>query len=149
MHTRLQAWEDGGYSDDLTVASKCTELQLPIYCPGYAIFPQWCACTAACCASAGGIARFICLAWAGRAAAHLLPTPSQPPCNLACCARIHRAPHSAPPHMPPQVGWPLLAAPLVELPAPAAVSWPGGRSICGVCMVCCSVGTEKPQEEGG
>ncbi len=37
----LQAWEDGGYSDDLTVASKCTELQLPIYCPGYAIFPQW------------------------------------------------------------------------------------------------------------
>lgn len=39
----VQAWEDGGYSDDLTVASKCTELQLPIYCPGYAIFPQWCA----------------------------------------------------------------------------------------------------------
>lgn len=37
----LQAWQDGGYSDDLTVASKCTELQLPIYCPGYAIFPQW------------------------------------------------------------------------------------------------------------
>lgn len=37
----LQAWQDGGYSDDLTVASKCTELGLLIYCPGYSIFPQW------------------------------------------------------------------------------------------------------------
>lgn len=37
----LQAWQDGGYSDDLTVASKCTELGLVIYCPGYSIFPQW------------------------------------------------------------------------------------------------------------
>lgn len=42
-HTRPcpQAWQDGGYSDDLTVASKCTELGLVIYCPGYSIFPQW------------------------------------------------------------------------------------------------------------
>ena len=36
-----QAWSDGGYSDDLTVASKCTEQGLVIYCPSYAIFPQW------------------------------------------------------------------------------------------------------------
>ena len=39
----LQAWAEGGYSDDLTVASRCTELGLAIHCPGYAIFPQWCA----------------------------------------------------------------------------------------------------------
>lgn len=37
----LQAWSDGGYSDDLTVASQCTGQQLTIYCPGYSIFPQW------------------------------------------------------------------------------------------------------------
>ncbi|KAI3425799.1 hypothetical protein D9Q98_007774 [Chlorella vulgaris] len=37
----LRAWADGGYSDDLTVASQCTEQQLTIYCPGYSIFPQW------------------------------------------------------------------------------------------------------------
>lgn len=37
----MQAWSDGGYSDDLTVASKCTEQHLVIYCPGYSIFPQW------------------------------------------------------------------------------------------------------------
>lgn len=37
----VQAWEEGGYSDDLTVASKCTEQGLVIYCPSYAIFPQW------------------------------------------------------------------------------------------------------------
>jgi hypothetical protein len=37
----VQAWSDGGYSDDLTVASQCTEQQLTIYCPGYSIFPQW------------------------------------------------------------------------------------------------------------
>lgn len=39
--TAHQAWEDGGYSDDLTVASQCTEQGLVIYCPSYAIFPQW------------------------------------------------------------------------------------------------------------
>ena len=37
----LQAWGEGGYSDDLTVASQCTEQGLDIYCPGYSIFPQW------------------------------------------------------------------------------------------------------------
>ncbi|GAB4823475.1 hypothetical protein N2152v2_010521 [Parachlorella kessleri] len=40
-HGLLKAWSDGGYSDDLTVASKCTEQGLVIYCPSYAIFPQW------------------------------------------------------------------------------------------------------------
>ena len=37
----MQAWGEGGYSDDLTVASQCTEQGLDIYCPGYSIFPQW------------------------------------------------------------------------------------------------------------
>lgn len=40
-HGVLAAWADGGYSDDLTVASKCTEQRLRILCPSYAIFPQW------------------------------------------------------------------------------------------------------------
>lgn len=39
--TAPQAWGTGGYSDDLTVASLCTERGLPIHCPSYAIFPQW------------------------------------------------------------------------------------------------------------
>lgn len=46
--THGQAWSEGGYSDDLTVASRCTEQGLTIYCPGYAIFPQWCAHCACC-----------------------------------------------------------------------------------------------------
>lgn len=37
----LAAWTDGGYSDDLTVASRVNKLQLDVYCPAYAIFPQW------------------------------------------------------------------------------------------------------------
>jgi hypothetical protein len=45
--TCMQAWADGGYSDDLTVASQCTEQGLTIYCPGYSIFPQWCVRVAA------------------------------------------------------------------------------------------------------
>lgn len=36
-----QAWREGGYSDDLTVASVCGELGLKIICPSFAIFPQW------------------------------------------------------------------------------------------------------------
>ena len=39
--SRPQAWGEGGYSDDLTVAAKCTESGLVIYCPSYSIFPQW------------------------------------------------------------------------------------------------------------
>ena len=31
----------GGYSDDLTVASKCAEHKLQILCPSYAVLPQW------------------------------------------------------------------------------------------------------------
>lgn len=31
----------GGYSDDLTVASKCAEHKLKILCPSYAVLPQW------------------------------------------------------------------------------------------------------------
>jgi len=37
----LAAWQDGGYSDDLTVAARATQLGLHVYCPSYAIFPQW------------------------------------------------------------------------------------------------------------
>ena len=33
----------GGYSDDLTVASKFAEHKLQILCPSYAMLPQWCA----------------------------------------------------------------------------------------------------------
>jgi hypothetical protein len=40
-HNLLDVWEQGGYSDDLTVAARCTELSLPIHCPSYSIFPQW------------------------------------------------------------------------------------------------------------
>lgn len=37
----LSSWADGGYSDDLTVASKCNEAGKKVWCPSYAIFPQW------------------------------------------------------------------------------------------------------------
>jgi hypothetical protein len=37
----LKAWADGGYSDDLTVAARCSELGVPVFSPTYAIFPQW------------------------------------------------------------------------------------------------------------
>ena len=37
----LKSWSDGGYSDDLTVAARCTQLGLDVLCPSYAIFPQW------------------------------------------------------------------------------------------------------------
>jgi Glycosyl transferase family 21 len=37
----LSGWTDGGYSDDLTVAARCTELGLQVLCPSYAIFPQY------------------------------------------------------------------------------------------------------------
>lgn len=40
----LEAWGQGGYSDDLTVASACTEFGLHIHCPSYALFPQWMEC---------------------------------------------------------------------------------------------------------
>jgi hypothetical protein len=36
-----QAWSEGGYSDDLIVASKCGEHRLPILCPSAAVFPQY------------------------------------------------------------------------------------------------------------
>ncbi|KAG2488516.1 hypothetical protein HYH03_013019 [Edaphochlamys debaryana] len=36
----LRAWRDGGYSDDLILASFCTERGLRIRVPPYAIFPQ-------------------------------------------------------------------------------------------------------------
>ena len=36
-----KAWRDGGYSDDLIVASIFSKLKMPVYCPPYAIFPQW------------------------------------------------------------------------------------------------------------
>ena len=37
MSVRLQ----GGYSDDLIVASQCGEHGLQILCPSFAVFPQW------------------------------------------------------------------------------------------------------------
>lgn len=37
----LQAWSQGGYSDDLIVAAKCSEGKLPIICPSFTVFPQW------------------------------------------------------------------------------------------------------------
>lgn len=37
----LAAWMDGGYSDDLIVAARSTQLQLPILCPSHAMYPQW------------------------------------------------------------------------------------------------------------
>ncbi|KAK9804057.1 hypothetical protein WJX73_000030 [Symbiochloris irregularis] len=40
-HVILQAWRNGGYSDDLTVAAVCSQQQLKILCPSFAIFPQW------------------------------------------------------------------------------------------------------------
>jgi hypothetical protein len=36
----LQAWRDGGYSDDLTLAARCTELGLPIAVPSFSLYPQ-------------------------------------------------------------------------------------------------------------
>jgi len=37
----MAAWQHGGYSDDLTVAARATQLGLHVFCPAYAIFPQW------------------------------------------------------------------------------------------------------------
>lgn len=37
----LQNWVNGGYSDDLTVAARMNKLGLHVYCPAYAVFPQW------------------------------------------------------------------------------------------------------------
>jgi hypothetical protein len=36
----MQAWEDGGYSDDMTAASVCNEARLRIACPASAVFLQ-------------------------------------------------------------------------------------------------------------
>ena len=36
----MHAWREGGYSDDLIVAAKCSEHKLKILCPSSAIFPQ-------------------------------------------------------------------------------------------------------------
>ncbi len=38
-----QAWEHGGYSDDLIVAAQCSRHGLHILCPAFALYPQWCA----------------------------------------------------------------------------------------------------------
>ncbi|GAX79525.1 hypothetical protein CEUSTIGMA_g6966.t1 [Chlamydomonas eustigma] len=40
-HGILKAWQDGGYSDDLTLAAKCSEHKLAVGVPSTAIFPQW------------------------------------------------------------------------------------------------------------
>ena len=36
----MQAWSEGGYSDDLIVASRCGERGLRVGCPSSALFPQ-------------------------------------------------------------------------------------------------------------
>eukprot|EP01023_Acetabularia_acetabulum_P004251 TRINITY_DN11773_c0_g4_i1.p1 TRINITY_DN11773_c0_g4~~TRINITY_DN11773_c0_g4_i1.p1 ORF type:complete len:520 (-),score=50.65 TRINITY_DN11773_c0_g4_i1:86-1645(-) len=36
----LDAWESGGYSDDLIVAGKCSQHKLPVLCPSFAVLPQ-------------------------------------------------------------------------------------------------------------
>ncbi len=36
-----QAWQDGGYSDDLLLAALCTRKGLGIAVPSFALFPQW------------------------------------------------------------------------------------------------------------
>lgn len=36
----MQAWSEGGYSDDLIVAAKCSEHHLKILCPSASCFPQ-------------------------------------------------------------------------------------------------------------
>lgn len=38
-----QAWQQGGYSDDLILAAKCSEHRLAVAVPSCSIFPQWCA----------------------------------------------------------------------------------------------------------
>ena len=48
MDAAGQAWEHGGYSDDLIVAAQCNRHGLRILCPAFALFPQWCACKSAC-----------------------------------------------------------------------------------------------------
>lgn len=35
-----QAWEDGGYSDDMSLAAKCNQHGLRIYCPNNAVCMQ-------------------------------------------------------------------------------------------------------------
>ncbi len=37
----MQAWREGGYSDDLILQARCSELGLSIGVPPTAIFPQW------------------------------------------------------------------------------------------------------------
>ena len=36
-----QAWQEGGFSDDLTLAAKCRGQGLHVWCPAFALFPQW------------------------------------------------------------------------------------------------------------
>lgn len=36
-----QAWHEGGYSDDMILAAKCSEYGLSVGVPPTAIFPQW------------------------------------------------------------------------------------------------------------
>jgi hypothetical protein len=38
--TALQAWEDGGYSDDMIATARCNELSLRIGSPASAVFAQ-------------------------------------------------------------------------------------------------------------
>ncbi len=40
-HGILEAWREGGYSDDLLAAAACAQRGAGVFCPAYAIFPQW------------------------------------------------------------------------------------------------------------
>ncbi len=37
----VQAWRNGGYSDDMLLAAKCSEAKLAIAAPSHALFAQW------------------------------------------------------------------------------------------------------------
>jgi len=40
IFTYTQAWLNGGYSDDLTLAAQCGSQGLAVAAPSFAIFPQ-------------------------------------------------------------------------------------------------------------
>ena len=79
----MQAWREGGYSDDLIVAAKCAEHELKILCPSGAVFPQ----------------RYLCLLCISSKA---LPPLQHPPTahSLPCCDPL-LLPHlwRNPPHL--------------------------------------------------
>lgn len=88
VHGKPQAWEDGGYSDDLIVASTCSQHGLTILCPSFAVFPQRWACDAWCFSS-----RVICMVLCSRTCVCLecVLHRVQPDCSAAAYINyLHR-----------------------------------------------------------